>query len=77
MISPLMFSSMLVDWTDPQQAMYVLFSSRVSCLLKDVCSDVPGRELDDTIHLDLATLVIKEILKSDPFGPDKTTLESK
>lgn len=74
MISPAQASLMIVDWTDPRKAQYVqcLVDNTPAdqmCACRTVSQNVQGHQVDESVHIDLASDIIKAL-----FGD---SLESK
>lgn len=67
MVHPLQVSSLLVDWMDPQKAMYVLPSHirQTFVLSWSTLSEIRGESADKNIHVDLSVDIIKALLEKD------------
>ena len=61
MVSPLQLASMLVDWMDPDKAVYVESSLLLWAPVQSFNREVPGRKKDDSVHIDLAADIIKAL----------------
>ncbi|KAI0073109.1 ARM repeat-containing protein [Panus rudis PR-1116 ss-1] len=61
MITPAQAGLVFVDWTDPQKA-------------AAVAKDVPGRTIDETLHMDMAHDIIKALFSDDMIKDDKKAL---
>ncbi|CAL1698734.1 unnamed protein product [Somion occarium] len=61
LISPAQVGLLFADWTDPQKATVV-------------AKGVPGREVDESIHIDLATDIVKELFDDDMRKDDRKAL---
>jgi condensin complex subunit 3 len=67
MVAPLQIGLQLIDWTDPQKAMFVLSFLQRNSLADalELLSDVQGVAIDEDIHFDLAMLMVKKLYQEE------------
>lgn len=68
MVTPAQLATMLVDWTDPQKAVYVpeFVPACISDLIpRAVANGMRESAADDALHIDLANDIVKTLFKQD------------
>ena len=60
-ISPMQVAMMLVDWTDPQKAVYVVYGAQKTPTKIFAHRPVNGRPTDDNVHVELASNIVKAL----------------
>jgi condensin complex subunit 3 len=66
MVTPAQVGAIFVDWTDPQKAMSVTcHSNDLKQILTGFVRDIHGQPADETIHVDLASDIVKALYNQD------------
>jgi hypothetical protein len=67
MVSPSQMALLMVDWTDPQKAMYEF----IPRLFKEAdvrASEIRGSHIDETVHIELASSILESLLSQEMEG---------
>ena len=66
MVNPLQAGMLLVDWTDPQKSLWVVyFVVQASWLVISLLREVHGRQTDHYVHFDLAIELVRALARKD------------